>query len=265
MKLATWNINGTKARLPFVLRWLEHDKPDIVGLQELKTTEEKFPFDAFKEAGYHAVVHGQKAWNGVAILSKEPAEVMQLGLPGFDELGSRLITARVNGISFCTIYGPNGKTLEHEDFGRKLAWLDGLVAHMAEQFSPDDAVVLCGDFNVVPGALDTWNEPVTGARIFHTEAERNRVRKLTDWGFVDLFRKAEPEDPGFTWWDYRAGAFHKKQGLRIDLMLGTKSVAERLTQARSNRDWRKKVDGMIASDHAPVWVTLDVDADGADD
>ncbi len=257
MKLATWNINGTKARLGYVLRWLEHAKPDVVGMQELKTTEDKFPFDALKEAGYHVAMHGQKAWNGVAIASRAPAEVTQSGLPGFDELGARLICAKVAGVTFCTIYVPNGKSIDHEDFGRKLAWLDGLAAFFAERFSPDEPVVLCGDFNVVPAGIDSWNEPVMNGRIFHTEAERNRIRKLHDWGFVDLYRKHLPEEPGFSWWDYRAGAFHKKQGLRIDLMLGTPSVAARLTNAAINRDWRKKVDGMIPSDHAPVWVELD--------
>jgi len=257
VRLATWNINGTKARLPFVLRWLSATQPDVVGMQELKTTEDKFPFDELREAGYHTVMHGQKAWNGVAICSRQQAEVVQAGLPGFDELGARLLAARVGGINFVTIYAPNGKSIHHEDFGRKLAWYDGLIAFLQERYSPDDAVVLCGDFNVVPAALDSWNEEAWKGNIFHTEAERNRIARLRDWGLVDLYRKHAPDDPGFSWWDYRGGAFHKKQGLRIDLLLGTAAVAERVSDAGTERSWRKKLDGMIASDHAPVWVQLD--------
>jgi len=256
VRIASWNINGTRARLGYVKAWLEAVKPDIVGLQELKTTDDKFPFEDLKALGYHAVTHGQKSWNGVAILAREELEVVQRGLPGQEEMGARLITAKVAGLTFTTVYVPNGKTLEHDDFQKKLAFLDALAAYFEERFAADEPHVLCGDFNVVPTAVDSWSEDFLGGGIFHTKEERQRIARFLDWGFVDAFRQKHPEEPGFTWWDYRAGAFHKKRGLRIDLVLLTPSLAERLEEVSVERDWRKKLDGMIASDHAPVWAHL---------
>lgn len=261
MRIATWNINGMKARLQYLQHWLREVSPDIVGLQELKMTGEQFPVDELRELGYHAAVHGQKAWNGVAILSKSPGTITQAGLPGQDELGARLISVDVDGLSFTTVYCPNGKSVDHDDFARKLAWFDSLAAHMADKHPPDRPAVLCGDFNVVPSALDSWSEDTLRGRIFHTDAERSRIQRLFDGGVTDLFRAAEPEEPGFTWWDYRAGAFHKKKGLRIDLILGTAPVAQRASSVTVERKWRKKLDGLIPSDHAPVWVDLtDIEA-----
>jgi exodeoxyribonuclease-3 len=256
MRIATWNINGMKARLGYLLRWLDEARPDVVGLQELKMVEEQFPFEALSNAGYHAAVHGQKSWNGVAVLSREPAEVTQLGLPGQEEMGARLITVNTGGLSFTTIYCPNGKTLDHDDFAGKLEWFDTLYDHLDKTHDPKDDVVVCGDFNIVPAAIDSWNEEKLGGGIFHTEDERSRLARLLDWGLVDLYRATLPDEPGFTWWDYRAGAFHKKQGLRIDLVLASQSVAERVEAVHFERRWRKKLDGMIASDHAPLWIDL---------
>lgn len=256
MRVATWNINGMKARREYLTHWLRDARPDVVGLQETKIPDEQFPVDAFEDIGYRCAFHGQKGWNGVAILTRAPADTTQVGLPGQAEAGARLISVAVGGLSFITVYIPNGKTLEHEDFKGKLAWLDSLAEHVAERHQAGDSVVLCGDFNVVPAAIDSWNETALGDGIFHTEAERNRIQKLLDWGFVDVYRNRLPDQQGFTWWDYRAGAFHKQQGLRIDLMLATRSVAERVTQVHLERRWRKKLDGLIASDHAPLWVDL---------
>lgn len=257
MRIATWNINGMKARLGYLQRWLDEAKPDVVGLQELKMPDDQFPHDALANHGYKAAVHGQKGWNGVAVLTREDAEVTQEGLPGQEDKGARLITVNTGGLSFTTIYCPNGKTLEHEDFAGKLEWFDALIAHMAERHDPSQPTVLCGDFNIVPAPLDSWNEELLGGGIFHTEDERSRLDKLREWGFTDLYRAHHPDEPGFTWWDYRAGAFHKKQGLRIDLILGTEPVASRVSAVHFERRWRKKLDGMIASDHAPLWIDLD--------
>jgi exodeoxyribonuclease-3 len=258
VRIATWNINGTKARLGYVEAWLTATKPDVVGLQELKTTDDKFPTDELRELGYHSVTHGQKSWNGVAILSKEEPEVVQRGLPGQEEMGARLITAKVSGLTFTTVYVPNGKDLEHEDFAKKLAFLDDLAAYCDENFSPDEPHVLCGDFNVVPAPIDSWNEEYLRNGIFHTEDERKRIARFLDMGFVDSWRARYPDKPGFTWWDYRGGAFHRKQGLRIDLLLVTEPLADEVTEVSIERDWRKKLDGMIPSDHAPVWADLNL-------
>lgn len=257
MRIASWNINGTKARLGYLLAWLEAVKPDVVGLQELKTTEDRFPFEELRALGYHALIHGQKSWNGVAILSREPAELLARGLPGQEEMGSRLISAKVSGMTFTTIYVPNGKTLEHDDFQRKLGWLDALAKHFEDHHRPTEPHVLCGDFNVVPTALDSWDEEFFKGSIFHTERERSRIARLLDWGFVDAYRTRHPSEQAFTWWDYRGGALHKKQGLRIDFVLTTEGLAGGIHEASASRDWRKKLEGMTPSDHAPVWVDLD--------
>ena len=256
MRIATWNINGLRARLDFVLHWLRARQPDIVGLQELKLEDDQFPHVAFEAEGYRAVTHGQKAWNGVAILSREPAELLQRGLPGQESLGARLLTARVAGIDFTTVYCPNGKTVSHDDFPLKLAWYDTLIEHFGASMDRDGSAVLCGDFNLCPTALDTWNEKGMLGSIFHTEPERERFQRLLDTGLLDLFRELHPDEQTFSWWDYRAGAFHRNMGLRIDFILGTRDVRERVETAATDRDYRKKQDGMVASDHAPVIVEL---------
>jgi len=268
MRLATWNINGMNARSAFLLRWLEEVKPDVVGLQELKMTDDKFPRELLQEAGYHAAVHGQKSWNGVAVLTREPVEVTCVGLPGQEEMGARLITVDIpaaspavpgavpGAISFTTVYCPNGKSVDHDDFPRKLAFFDALLTHFTERHKPDQPTILCGDFNIAPAAIDSWGGEAKNGQLFHTDAERTRYQRLLDWGLRDTFREKFPEEPGFTWWDYRGGAFHKKQGLRIDVMLATASIADRIREVHAERDWRKKIDGMIPSDHIPVWLDI---------
>jgi exodeoxyribonuclease-3 len=258
MRVATWNINGLRARLDFVVHWLRARRPDIVGLQELKLSDDRFPHDALEAEGYQAAVHGQKGWNGVAILARAPIEVRQRGLPGQEELGARLLSAKVGGLSITTVYVPNGKDVGHEDYPRKLAWLDALAAHLGRDHSPDEPMVVCGDFNLAPTALDSWHEPAPPERrIHHTEEERARHANLLDWGLVDLFREKFPELRAYSWWDYRGGAFHRKQGLRIDFLLGSRNVATRVRSVEIDRDYRKKKDGLIASDHAPVIADLE--------
>lgn len=260
MKLATWNINGMKARLDFIRLWLQDRSPDVVGLQELKLTDDAFPHDPFRELGYQAVTHGQKSWNGVAVLSRLPMEVVQVGLPGREDSGSRLLTVRVEdgtpgGLEFTTVYCPNGKTLEHDDYPAKLAWFDSLARHLQGRLASSS--VLCGDFNIVPAPLDSWLGASGDGRLFHTTGERQRLEQLTSLGLTDLYRALHPSEQTFSWWDYRGGAFHRKQGLRIDLLLGTAAVVERLVSAGTDRDYRKKQEGLTASDHAPVLVELD--------
>jgi exodeoxyribonuclease-3 len=243
--------------LEFVLHWLRARQPDVVGIQEIKLTGEQFPTAEIEAAGYHAVAHGQKAWNGVAILSREPAVVTRQGLPGQEDLGARLLTAEVGGLSFTTIYVPNGKSVGHEDFPRKLAWLDALREHLEAAHDPQNPVVLCGDFNICPAELDSWNEAMLAGNIFHTPDERERFKSLVDWGLIDLFRDVHPETQAFSWWDYRGGAFHRGQGLRIDFVLGTPAVRTRVRNVEIDRDYRKKKDGMISSDHTAVIVDLE--------
>jgi exodeoxyribonuclease-3 len=257
MKLATWNINGMRARLEYILHWLRSRQPDIVGLQELKLTDDKFPYAVLEEEGYHAVTHTQKAWNGVSVLSRAEPRILQIGLPGEEDFGARFISTIVEGISFITVYCPNGKHLEHPDFRRKLNWYDSLANELRQNYSPSDPLVLCGDFNICPGELDTWNESGLKNQIFHTTEERARFNRLIDWGLFDIYRTLHPDGEAFSWWDYRAGAFYKNQGLRIDMVLATKPVLDRVKGVEIDRDYRKKKEGLTASDHAPVLVEIE--------
>lgn len=256
MLLATWNINGMRARFDFLLHWLRSRKPDIVGLQELKMTDENFPFAELREEGYFAVAHTQKAWNGVAILSRTEPELKQMGLPGQEEFGSRLVSARIGSLEFITVYCPNGKSLDHPDFTGKLGWFDDLAHYLKSDVDPGSEVVICGDFNICPAGIDSWDEERLEGTIFHTAEERERMERLYEWGFRDLFRVGHPDTQAFSWWDYRGGAFYRNQGLRIDFLLGTDSVAKQLESVEIDREYRKKQEGMTASDHAPVLASL---------
>ncbi len=254
MRIATWNINGLRARLDFMALWLNDRQPDIVGLQELKTPTEDFPHEFFEALGYHALVHGQKSWNGVGILSKKPMELVQTGLPGEDEWGARLITATNDDIEFTTVYCPNGKSIDHADYPNKLRWYDSLAAHFSGRDHPKQ--ILCGDFNIVPVAIDSWRGSDADGGVFHTVEERQRLAAVMDLGFHDLFRHQYPDEQAFSWWDYRGGAFHRKQGLRIDFVLGTAGLLAHVDGVVIDRDYRKKQDGLTASDHAPVYTDL---------
>lgn len=257
MRIATWNINGIRARLEFFLAWLAAREPDVVGLQELKVPDAQFPWADVEKAGYHVAVHGQKSWNGVAVLARQPIEVLQRGLPGQEDFGARLLAVRVGDVQFTTVYCPNGKHTGHGDFPRKLAWFDALTEYMTRS-GPDPKVetVLCGDFNVCPQPIDSWNEAALQGAIFHTDEERDRIRRLLDAGWVDLFRTKYPEEQAFTWWDYRGGAFHRRHGLRIDFLLGNAALAARVQSVEIDREWRKKRDDLTPSDHAPVVADL---------
>jgi exodeoxyribonuclease-3 len=257
VRLATWNVNGLRARLDFVLHWLRARRPDAVALQEIKLSDDQFPHEALRAEGYEAVVLGQRAWNGVAVLGRKPLEVVQRGLPGTHEAGARYLTVRVEGLVLGSVYCPNGKTVSHPDFASKLAWLDALAAHLAADHAPDERLVLGGDYNVCPGPLDSWNEAVLAGSIFHTDEERTRLRTLLGWGLHDVFRALHPDLQAFSWWDYRGGAFHRGHGLRIDLLLATRPVLDRVREVSIDRDYRKKHEGLTPSDHAPVLVELD--------
>ncbi|HKQ61664.1 MAG TPA: exodeoxyribonuclease III [Candidatus Polarisedimenticolaceae bacterium] len=257
MRLATWNVNGLRARLDFVLHWLRARQPDVVGLQELKLEDAQFPHAELEALGYAAVVHGQKGWNGVAVLTRATAGVTQRGLPGQESAGARLLTVETAGLAFTTVYCPNGKSVHHPDFPVKLAWYDALVRHLGERLDPSRPAVLCGDFNLCATDLDTWNEAALRGTIFHTDEERSRFRRLLETGLHDLFREQHPGLRAFSWWDYRAGAFHRGQGMRLDLLLATPSLRARLRAIEIDREYRKKKDALLPSDHAPVFADLE--------
>jgi len=261
MRVVTWNVNSMTARLDFVLDFLATRKPDVVCVQELKMEDKAFPHLAFAGAGFRALTFGQNRWNGVGVLVRtelDPdAAIVTTGLPGHEEMGARLVTVKAAGLSVTSVYVPNGKTVAHPDYQAKVRWLEALADWVAANLDAGGETVIAGDFNLVPEDIDSWNPTAFANQIFHTDAERGPLQRLSAMGYADLFRVKNPELQSFSWWDYRAGAFHKREGLRIDLVLGSKRVLERTVAASIDRDFRKKREGRIPSDHAPVIVDLD--------
>jgi exodeoxyribonuclease-3 len=257
--LATWNVNGIRARSQRLAEFLADRSPDVVCLQELKIVEEEFPHLELRASGYHAVLSGQQGWNGVAVIAKERPELVTRELPGAAELGARFLLAKVAGIEVASIYVPNGKTVSHADYRMKLTWLECLAKHVESRADKNAPLVLGGDFNVCWTDLDSYGGLRFKGRIFHTDEERALIDRLRTAGLVDLFRSRYPDEPGFSWWDYRAGSFHKKEGMRIDLLFATPVVASRVKDVYVDRDYRKKgkASGSIPSDHAPVVAVLD--------
>jgi exodeoxyribonuclease-3 len=254
MKIATWNVNSIRSRLDRLLRWLERHEPDVLCLQELKVTDDKFPFDPIREAGYAASVHGQKTYNGVAILSRTDAEDICRRLDDRDDdPQARFISARINGLRVASVYVPNGSSVGSDKWSYKLAWLQRLRAHLDRHGDPAEPLVLCGDFNVAPHDLDVANPEAWRNTVLCHEDARQALGDLGDWGLVDLFRSQHPDGRFYSWWDYRMLGFPKNDGLRIDHILGTAPVLERLESAEIDRDERK---GKQPSDHAPVAVVL---------
>ncbi len=259
MLLATWNVNGIRARSQRLAEFLAERQPDVVCLQELKITEDEFPHLELRASGYHAVLAGQQGWNGVAVIAKERPELVMRELPRAAEHGARFVVAKVHGIEVASVYVPNGKTLSHADYKVKLGWLERLAHHIESRADRDAALVVGGDFNVCWTDLDSYGGIRFKGKIFHTDEERALLTRLREAGLVDLYRTRYPDDPGFSWWDYRAGSFHKKEGMRLDLLFATPGVASRVTDVYVDRDYRKKgkTSGAIPSDHAPVVAVLD--------
>lgn len=255
MRIATYNVNSVNARLPILLRWLEETQPDVVCLQELKAIQENFPEQALKDAGYNAIWHGQKSWNGVAILSKglEIKERCRV-LPGDPEdLHSRYIEAEVNGIIVGGLYLPNGNPAPGPKFDYKLAWFERLSIHAADLLAEGKPTLLAGDYNVMPTEIDVYKpERWVDDALFRPET-RAAFQKMIDLGWTDAIRKLFPNDTIYTFWDYFRNAYGRNAGLRIDHFLLSPALSERLTGAgvdKHVRGWEK------TSDHAPVWIEL---------
>lgn len=255
MKIATYNVNGVNGRLPVLLRWLNEAKPDIVCLQELKAPHEKFPLKAINDAGYTAIWHGQKSWNGVAILSASPdiKEVRRV-LPGDPEdMHSRYIEAIVNKMVVGCLYLPNGNPAQGIKFEYKLNWFKRLRAHAKKLLAEDIPVVLAGDFNVMPTELDVYKpERWVNDALFRPET-RAAFKKLVDQGWTDALRKLYPKEKIYTFWDYFRNAYARDAGLRIDHFLLSPKLKKRLVSGgvdKHVRGWEK------SSDHAPVWIEL---------
>jgi len=255
MKIASFNVNGITARLPSLLSWLDDSRPDIACLQELKAPQERFPEAAIRDAGYAAIWHGQKSWNGVAILARGRAPVeRRRELPGdTEDLHSRYIEATIGDLVVGCLYLPNGNPAPGPKFDYKLRWFDRLQLHAAELFASGVPVVLAGDFNVIPTDLDVYApERWVDDALFRPEV-RDAYRRLVAQGWVDAVRVMHPEKRVYTFWKYLRNAFERDAGLRIDHFLLSASVAARLTGADVDRNVRAREK---ASDHAPVWITL---------
>lgn len=280
MRIATWNVNSLAARLPAVEQWLERAGPDVLLMQETKLADEQIPDLAFRMAGYELVHHGEGRWNGVAIASRQKlgdvvtnfdeGPVHDSRSSGTDDEGftplkeARMISATSSGIRFVSLYAPNGRQVGSAFYEGKLQWFERLRRWLAENCSPDEPLVLAGDFNVTPDDDDVWDARAAHGGTHVSEPERAALGSLRDWGLIDAYRLHQPAPGRYTWWDYRAGMFHKNLGMRLDLIYVTRTLADRTVWAEIDRVARKGKP--TPSDHAPVLVDLDqpgipIDAD----
>ena len=260
MRIATWNVNSLKARQARVEEWLAYARPDVLCLQETKLADAAFPHLAFSALGYEAVHHGEGRWNGVAILSRVGIQDEVAGMPAAapgDPTEARIVTATCGGVRVSSVYVPNGRGIEEDHYRYKLRWLADLQRFVAEGSRPTDPVVVAGDFNIAPAPLDV--HPKISAETHTSDEVRGALQGLLDWGMVDVLREQYPGDAVYSWWDYRAGDFHQGRGLRIDLLLATRTLADRCSFALIDRQARK---GKSPSDHAPLLVDVDVEAAG---
>jgi exodeoxyribonuclease III len=257
LRIATWNVNSLKARQERVEEWLAYARPHVLCVQETKLSDEAFPHLAFSALGYESVHHGHNQWNGVAILSRVGIEAVTTG---FDseavdpyEGDARLLAATCGGVRVVSVYVPNGREVGTEFYDRKLVWLQVLHDWIAANEKPDADVAVLGDFNVAPEDRDVWSVKAFRGATHVTGPEREAVARLREWGFVDALRHLYDDERLFTYWDYRQGAFHQHRGMRIDLALVTRPLADRLTWAVIDRNARK---GKGPSDHAPLLIDV---------
>lgn len=263
MKIATWNVNSVKARLPNVLDWLGSAQPDVVLLQEIKCQDEGFPKLEFEALGWHCAVHGQKSYNGVAILSRQPITDVVRGLPGNDEPGSdedqqaRYLEATIGGLRVASIYLPNGNPAPGEKFDYKLRWMRRLVSHAKALLETNRPFVLGGDYNICPTDMDVYDPQSWRNDALCRPESRALYRELVYLGLTDSFRALHPDEPErYSFWDYQAGAWQRDLGLRIDHLLLSPQAADRLKESDIDKGPRGQDK---ASDHTPVWVTLEMD------
>ena len=257
MKIASWNVNSLNVRLPHLETWLRASLPDVVGVQETKLEDERFPDTVLAALGYRSVFAGQKTYNGVALLARGHAiEDVQAGIPGFDDVQRRAIAATVNGVRIVNLYVVNGQSVGSDKYAYKLRWLDAVHDWLEQELRAHPRLVVLGDFNIAPDDRDVhdpllWND----GHILTSAAERAALQRLQSLGLHDAYRLHQHEGGVFSWWDYRQAAFRRNLGLRIDLTLVSDALRERTLAAgidREPRTWERP------SDHAPVWVQLDV-------
>ena len=254
MKIASWNVNSLKVRLPQVLDWLAASQADILCLQETKTTDENFPADELEAAGYHVVFSGQKTYNGVAIISKQPASDIIIDVAELDDPQRRILGATIDGVRVLNLYVVNGQEVGSEKYAHKLHWLEKVTAHMAEQLQRHERFVVVGDFNIAPDDRDVYDPEAWHERILCSTPERDALQKILDLGLTDTFRLFEQEEKSYSWWDYRAAGFRRNRGLRIDLILANQALAENCRACAIDKEPRRLE---RPSDHTPVIADFD--------
>lgn len=248
-RIATWNVNSLRVRLPHVLQWLKKENPDVLALQETKITDENFPVDEFTALGYHVAFSGQKTFNGVAVASRWRPENIITSLPGINDIQKRVLCADINGITVLNLYVPNGSEIGSEKYTYKLYWFSHLHPFVKELTARTSEVIILGDFNIAPEDRDVHDPATWEGNVLVSEPERTEFRKLLAAGFVDTFRSFEQAENSFSWWDYRAAAFRRNRGLRIDHILASKNLAGKCKNCRIDKEPRKLE---RPSDHAPV-------------
>ncbi|MFZ4534714.1 exodeoxyribonuclease III [Propionivibrio sp.] len=253
MKIAAWNVNSLKVRLPQLLEWLAAQQPDVVCLQETKLEDHNFPQHEIEAAGYQVAFSGQKTYNGVALLARDAPTDVVCGNPHFPDPQKRLLAATVKGIRVVCAYIPNGQAVGSDKYDYKLAWLSALETWISEQLAANPLLALAGDFNIAPDDRDVHNPAAWAGQILCSEPERSAFQRLLALGLKDSFRLFEQPEKSFSWWDYRMLGFQKNQGLRIDHILLSAPLAERCGAAGIDREMRKRE---RPSDHAPVTATL---------
>jgi exodeoxyribonuclease III len=255
VRIATWNVNSLRVRLPQLLAWLEENKPDFMALQETKLPDEAFPGAQLEAAGYHCLYSGQRTYNGVAILSREPLHAATSAIPGFEDPQRRVLAASAGAVRIVNLYVPNGQAVGSDKYEYKLRWLGALQAWLRAELPAHPRLIALGDFNIAPEDRDVHDPAAWAGAVHVSEPERTALRGLLQLGMVDVFREFEQPPQTFSWWDYRAGSFRRNAGLRIDLILAAKALAGHCTRCDIDRTPRR---AERASDHAPVIASFDI-------
>jgi exodeoxyribonuclease-3 len=254
MKIAAWNVNSIKVRLPHVAQWLASHQPDVLCLQELKCETAAFPYEAVKAAGYEAVVVGQKAYNGVALLSRTPLQDVVTGIPGYPDVQQRVIAGTLNNTRVISVYCPNGEETTSPKYSYKLEWYGALENYLRQELTRYPRLVVAGDFNIAPEDRDVYDPQAWKGQVLCSEPERAAFHKLIDLGFADSFRLFQQAEKTWSWWHYRVNAFQRNMGLRIDHLLVSQALKALCRESgidKEPRGWERP------SDHAPVWVVVD--------
>jgi len=257
MKIATWNVNSLKVRLPHVLEWLAQNQPDVLCLQETKQEDVNFPCAALEAAGYQVSFCGQKTYNGVAILSREPQQLVQMGIPGLDDAQKRVLAVTIADIRIVNVYVPNGQSIDSDKYIYKLAWLKALTAWLKQELKTHAKLVLLGDYNIAPEDRDVHDPQAWLGQVLVSEPERAAFQALIKLGLQDSFRLFEQSEKSFSWWDYRMNAFRRNMGMRIDHILVSAPLALACKAVVIDKETRR---AERPSDHAPVMLELDMKA-----